>query len=173
MARDTGSSVGMINQNARYHADMECASREFRPNPGADLMTAHAPVAHIYLRLFEPRAFSFAAPMFGAPALLKLPPAPPCALCEARTVPAIMGWTEIFGDVRTLIVCSECADGAKQTWSIACTKSWASHPRGRWLLSDASGEAGRGPGGLTGSSSILSVRYASGYDVSRAHSQEP
>ena len=36
-------------------------------------MTAHAPVAHIYLRLFEPRAFSFAAPMFGAPALLKLP----------------------------------------------------------------------------------------------------
>ncbi len=76
-------------------------------------MTAHAPVAHIYLRLFEPRAFSFAAPMFGAPALLKLPPAPPCALCEARTVPALMGWTEIFGDVRTLIVCSECADGAE------------------------------------------------------------
>jgi hypothetical protein len=78
-------------------------------------MTAHIHLydvsfAHIRLRLFEPRAISLAQPMFGVPAMTRLPPASPCLLCSAEAIPALMGWAEVFGDQRMFIVCSDCAD---------------------------------------------------------------
>lgn len=74
------------------------------------LYDPNASIAHIRVRLFEPRAFSFARPMFGVPALIKLPPAPPCLICGAEDIPGLMGWVEVFGDRRTLTICGSCAD---------------------------------------------------------------
>jgi hypothetical protein len=80
-------------------------------------MTAHvhlydrnASVAHIHLRLFEPRAFSFAKPVFGVPALIKFRKATPCLVCDAEDVPGATGWVECFGDRRLFTLCGACAD---------------------------------------------------------------
>jgi hypothetical protein len=73
------------------------------------LYDRNASIAHIHVRLFEPRAFSFARPMFGVPALIKLPVSPPCLICGAEDIPGLMGWVEVFGDQRILTICGNCA----------------------------------------------------------------
>jgi hypothetical protein len=79
-------------------------------------MTAHvhlydrrAPIGHIYFRVFEPRSFVLAAPRFGVPAVIGLPPTPPCAVCGVKAVPGLLNWIDVFGDDRIFTVCSACA----------------------------------------------------------------
>jgi hypothetical protein len=71
-------------------------------------MTRHV-AGSLPIRTYEPRAFSFARPQFGVPALIKLPKATACLVYDADEIPGAMGWVECYGDRRLFTLCIACA----------------------------------------------------------------
>jgi hypothetical protein len=100
-------------------------------------MTAHVHDSHIHIRFYEPRAFALAKPMFGSPKLIKLPLAPPCALCNSKDIPGELGWVEVFGEMRLFLICGDCADAPKDELEQAVLDKLGLEPAGMPIAAEA------------------------------------